>query len=108
MPLINSGSEVCLGRIRAHLYCDLSDMGKYSIVSIGIKAIVKRTPTELKAEVLSNSYKERRRPGRLKFYNSQVRRIGKQLMRNLTADVVNDLDMDWLMATNDALQIGLK
>jgi len=78
-----------------------STWAKYSIASIGIKSILKQALKELIVESLSKSYKERIQSGRLKFYNNQIRKIGRKMLRNRLADVINGLDMDWLQA-NDA------
>jgi len=56
------------------------------------------------------SYVERRRPGRLKFYDSSRTKVGHQSPSNLTGSCVNKLKIDWLDAklSDDKLRVSLK
>jgi len=58
---------------------------------------------------LANSYHERRKPKRMKFYNKANLRIGKQSLPNRCGMDINDLDFDWTDGmTDDLLRISLK
>jgi len=68
--------------------CKLDMMGsgrptvwsKYQTASIAIKTITPGMPERLDQNMLRNSYVERRRRGRLKFYDGSIFKIGRQMI----------------------------
>jgi len=91
-----------LGRTRPTVW------SKYQTASIAIKAITSGQPARLMQNMTRNSYVERRRRGRLKFYDGSRLRIGRQMIDNRLC-FMNDLDYDWLTGTSDdRLRIELK
>jgi len=57
---------------------------------------------------MMNTFTERRRSGRPKFYDNSKRRIGRQALRN-RLNFINDLGFDWINGMSDtALRINLK
>jgi len=85
-----------------------STWAKYSFCNLAIKTINSGMPTELAAEMMKNTYRERRRPGRLKCYDNSLRRIRRQHPRNRLTDL-NEVELDIpSSASDDVIRIRLK
>jgi len=82
---------------------------RYQSTSIVMKATTRKLPERLCVDLLANSYHERRKPKRMKFYNKANLRIGKQSLPNRCGTDINDLDFDWTDGmTDNLLRISLK
>jgi len=82
---------------------------KFQTASIVIKAITRGLPERMESFLLPQSYVERRKPKRLKFFNKANLRIGKQALPNRCDDCLNDLPFDWTDGlTGEAIPTNLK
>jgi len=82
---------------------------KYQSSSIIIKAITRSTPLRLHSVLQQNSYSERQKPKRLKFFNKANFRIGKQCLPNRCGLHMNDIPFDWTDGlSDDLIRIYLK
>jgi len=78
------------------------------MASTAIKAITRGTPTVLANELWRNTFTERRRSGRPKFYDDSKRRIGRQSLRN-RLNFLNGVSFELINGMSDAtLRINLK
>jgi len=93
-----------LGRARP------STWSRYLTASRVIKTMNVGLPRRLCDELTKHSYVERRRPGRLKFYDGAKTKIGRQILCNRAGSCVNDVDFDWNNEemNNDKLRVCLK
>jgi len=81
---------------------------KYQTASLVMKIVRNDFPRRLKENLLSNAYIERRKPGRLKFYDNSRTRIGRQNFGNRLG-LLNDIDFDWTDGLTDgAIRTKLK
>jgi len=87
-----------------------STWSKYMVASRVIKIINCGFPHRLNQYLKSNSYVERRRPGRLKFYDGSRTVPGRQTLKNRAGSCLNDANFDWfnLDISKDCLRINLK
>jgi len=91
-----------LGRARP------STWSKYALATTTIKTIQHEQPQRLREMMMTNSYMERRRPGRFKFYDGSKMKIGRQMIDNRLS-FMNELDFNWTTGiTNNLLRINLK
>jgi len=101
----NRRSELdTLGRARPSVWT------KYLTASRVIKTANLGLPVRLSAYLNENSYVERRRPGRIKYFDNSRSKIGRQTLNNRAGQCVNDVDFDWKCdnLTNDRLRLCLK
>jgi len=85
-----------------------STWAKYAFCNLAIKTINTGMPTELAAEMMKNTYRGRRRPGRLKCFDNSLRKIGRQHPRNRLTDL-NEVELDIpSSASDDLIRIRLK
>jgi len=59
-----------------------STWARFQCISLVMKTIMRGVPVRLHADSISNSFTERRKPGRMKFYNKANLRIGRQALPN--------------------------
>jgi len=82
---------------------------KFITSTLVLKITTKNQPKRLCEYVLTNSFLERRKPLRLKFFNKADLRIGRQTLTNRCGLLTNDLDFDWFYATSDDyIRVNLK
>jgi len=92
-----------LGRARP------STWAKFNTSTLVLKITTRNQPKRLCEYVLMNSFLERRKPLRLKFFNKADLRIGRQTLTNRCDLLINDLDFDWFYATSDDyIRVNLK
>jgi len=74
-----------------------------------IKTCISKQPKRLHEHLMVNSYTERRRPWRHKFFNNAKRKVECQMIRNRAGEILNNADFDWLNEmSNDRIRICLK
>jgi len=83
-----------LGRMRPTAW------SRFQSTSIALKAVTKGYPVRLSSVLIANSYSERRKPNRLKFFNKADHKIGNQAIQNRCGTVINQLGFDWLDGFN--------
>jgi len=86
-----------IGRARPSIWA------KYMGASMIVKTMTKGTPTRLYADLQANSYIERRKPKRMKFWSKADHRIGRQSIVNRAGSLLNDVAFDWLPTISDDL-----
>jgi len=66
-------------------------------------------PVKLHHTIQANSYVERRRMLRFKFWNKSNYKIGRHALRNRAGELVNDAIFDWANGISDnVLGVNLK
>lgn len=82
---------------------------RFQASSIVIKTMNYCLPERLYNSIKANSYVERRRMLRPKFWNKSNYRIGKQALQNRAGELVNDVNFNWSDGiSDDALRVNLK
>lgn len=90
--------DLISGRARPRVWAE------YALASIAVKCVTRNAPVNLKQMILRNTYYERRRPGRIKFFDGSRRKIGIQTIENrLTKFFFIETEIH-----EDALRVGLK
>lgn len=102
--LMSRASLDLLGRSRPTTW------SKYITGNLAIKIARSGIPERLHQSLRCNSYTERRRPGRLKWYDGSRKKIGRQSLRNRCGNIINDLDLDWPndSVSEDKIRVSLK
>jgi len=85
-----------------------STWSKYMVASKVIKIIKCGFPSRLNQYLKANSYSDRRKPGRLKFYDNSRTVPGRQMLENRAG--LNDADFNWFEVdiSKDLVRINLK
>jgi len=92
-----------LGRMRSTAW------SRFQSTSIALKAVTRRYPVRLADTLIANTYAERRKPKRLKFFNKADHKIGNQAIQNRCGTTINELGFDWLDGfSDDGWRIQLK
>jgi len=82
---------------------------RYQAASLVIKTVSSGFPRKLKENLMANSYIERRKPKRLKFFDASKTRIGRQPIENRIGTILNNVEFDWTDGiSNDAIRRNLK
>jgi len=84
------------------------EWANYSIAKLAAQMIQRGKPRGLVDTVLMNSYDQRRVPGRLFFYDSSQKKIGRQQLKNRLQCVSKRMNFQWLTTTKDSLRTSLK
>jgi len=86
-----------------------SSWADYSTASLVIKVLQTEQPRHLYKSLTKNAFQERRRPGRMKFYDDSNTKVGGNSLRNRLTDLFNRIDFDFYPFINpDRLRINLK
>ncbi len=82
---------------------------KFSSAGLVIKTIRNNEPQNLKDILCKTLYTERRKPGRLRFYDNSKTKAGYQSIENRIAKIFAELDFDHFpYITDHNLRINLK
>ncbi len=85
------------------------EVSNFSTAKLLSRMVQLQAPTRLLANTMMNSYSISRQPGRLFFYDSSAKKIGRQCLKNRLSYVSKQMKFKWLEAKNsDVLRINLK
>ncbi len=84
------------------------ELADYSIAKMIAKMCILEAPKRLLMTTLQNSYSERRKPGRLMFYDDSSRMIGRQRLKNRLKCVSKHMKFEWLHCDVNGLRPKLK
>jgi hypothetical protein len=87
---------------------DPEEMSYFNQAKILAKMVINRTPSRLYENVMQNSYTERRYPGRVLFYDSSHKKIGRQSFKNRLSAVSKQMKSEWLFSNQNSLRVLLK
>ncbi len=80
----------------------------YVLAKTAAKITIAKEPLVLHDIITSNSYTERRKEGRLLFFDASVKKIGKQSFRNRLQNVSKKMNFKWLECSVPSLRNRLK
>ncbi len=87
------------------------EWANYAAAKLLSRMIHLQAPSRLLASTMTTSYSARRQQGRLFFYDSSTKKIGRQCLKNRLGCVSKQMKFDWLEAGNknsNMLRINLK
>jgi hypothetical protein len=80
----------------------------YCLAKMAAKMMILMTPERLFETTLPNSFSETRQPGRVFFFDSSVRKIGRQRLINRLPQIAKRMDFRWLECSVQGLRPKLK
>lgn len=80
----------------------------YSLAKLAARMVRLGSPVRLLEQTVKNSYSERRQHGRIFFYDSSVRKIGKQCLKNRLQCISRQMKFEWLNVDLSTLRPNLK
>jgi len=85
------------------------EWSNYALAKTVIQTVKAMMPCRLYVDLMSNSYSERRSPGRLFFHDDSARKIGRQVLKNRLSVLSRQIKFDWLNNMSpDLIRINLK
>ncbi len=84
------------------------ELARYLEAKLAVKVVNKKSPTRLYDEMMRQAYSERRQPGRLQFFDTSKKMMGRQIFRNRLQQVSNQMKFQWLGISDDSLRTNLK
>jgi len=88
-----------LGRAKPGIF------SSYAVGSVFLNSILNGKPARLLNMMLTNAYTIKR-SGQLRFFDSSIRKIGKQSIANRIDDTTKHFELDWVnLKTKDAIRI---
>ena len=84
------------------------EWSNYALGKFLAKMIITTSPGRLCKSSVVNAYSVRRQPGRLMFFDSSTRKIGRQALKNRVTPIANQMKFKWLHSDLDSLRPRLK
>jgi len=84
------------------------EWSNYVVAKLLARMVISGSPVRLCDDILANSYSERRQHGRLFFYDSSKRKIGRQCLRNRIHNITRQMKFEWTTVSISALRCHLK
>jgi hypothetical protein len=84
------------------------ELSDFAIAKLAARMIQNRMPNRLHDTVLANSYSQSRQPGRLFFFDSSKKKIGRQCFGNRLATITKQMNFEWTQCSEHCLRTSLK
>ena len=73
----------------------------YAVANLVVSVVAAGIPTRLREQILSNEYKERRKPKDTRFFSSAKKRVGLQAIQNRLSHTMGLGRFDWRYLEQD-------
>ncbi len=84
------------------------EMSDYSTAKLIAKMYLNDAPSRLLKKTMNNAYQITRKPGQMFFYDTSVRKIGRQCLANRLPCIAKQMKFKWLECEVCSLRVNLK